>query len=110
MEYEITEEGELAIITLKGEIDLEYSAQAREIMLKAITDFRSVLVDLSGVSMVDSSGIASMLEGYQTARKRGKDFILVAVGSSVMRVLKLARLETIFDIAEDLAEAKKLIT
>lgn len=110
MEHEITEEGELVIITLKGEIDLEYSARAREIVLNAITEFRSILVDLSGVSMVDSSGIASMLEGHQTARKLGKDFILVAVGSSVMRVLKLARLETIFEIADDLAEAKKSIT
>jgi len=39
MEHKITEEGELVIIALKGEIDLEYSAQAREIILNAITDF-----------------------------------------------------------------------
>ncbi len=38
------------------------------------------------------------------------DFILVSVHQSVLRVLKLARLETIFDIADDLAEAKKSIT
>ena len=110
MEHEVTGEGDLAIIALKGEIDLEYSAQAREIMLAAVADFRSVVVDLSAVPMIDSSGIASMLEAYQTARKRGKDFILVSVHQSVLRVLKLARLETIFDIADDLAEAKKSIT
>ncbi len=110
MEYELTEEGELAIVTLKGEIDLEYSTQAREIMLAAVADFRTVIVDLSGVSMVDSSGIASMLESYQTARKRGKNFILASIDQSVLRVLKLARLETIFEIADDVAEAKSSLT
>ena len=105
MKHRVREEGDVAIIVFEGDIDLEFSGDVRNILLENVSKARRVLVDMSGVSLIDSSGVASLLEGFQTARKRGKDFSLVAVGDPVMRVLKLARLDTVFETAESVAAA-----
>ncbi len=105
------EEGDLVVVALKGDIDLEYSGEVREALLEAVGPaVRGVIVDMSGVTMIDSSGVASLLEAFQTARKRGKDFILAAAGDPVMRVLKLARLDTVFQMVTDVAQAKQEMT
>lgn len=109
MEHTVTEDGDLVIVALKGEIDLEYSNQARKVLLDVIGDPHGIIIDLSGVSMIDSSGVASLLEAFQTARKRGKEFVLASVGDPVSRVLKLARLDTVFIIADDVEGAKQAI-
>lgn len=105
MEHQVTEKDGLVIVALKGDIDLEYSAAARDILLKAAGEGAGVVVDLSGVTMIDSSGIAGLLEAFQSARHRGKGFILASVDESVLRVLKLARLDTVFKIADDIEAA-----
>lgn len=109
MEHTVTEDGDLVIVALKGEIDLEYSNQVRKVLLDVIGEPHGIVVDMSGVSMIDSSGVASLLEAFQTARKRGKKFVLASVGESVSRVLKLARLDTVFKIADDVEGAKQAI-
>ena len=109
MELSIVEDGEIVVVILKGDIDLEHSSRMRQNLLDILGDARAVIVNLSGVSMIDSSGIASLLEGFQEARKKGKDFILAAPGDPVMRVLKLARLDTVFQIADDVTAAKEAV-
>ena len=96
MEHTITKYGNLIIVALTGDVDLDYVGKAD-----------GIVVDLSGVIMIDSSGIASLLEAFQMSRKRGKGFILADVGEPVMKVLKLARLETVFEIADDVETARQ---
>ncbi len=107
MEHIVTEEGDLVIVALKGDLVLEYSASARDILLEAADEGAGVVVDLSGVTMIDSSGVAGLLEAFQSARHRGKGFILASVDESVLRVLKLARLDTVFEIADDVEAARQ---
>ncbi len=110
MELSIVEEGEIAVVTLKGDIDLEHSSRMRQSLLGVLGDARGIIVDLAGVTMIDSSGVASLLEGIQEARKKGKDFILAAPGDPVMRVLNLARLDMVFQIADDVTAAKEAVS
>ena len=110
MELSIVEEGYIAVVTLKGDLDLEHSRRMRQNLLDILGKARAVIVDLAGVTMIDSSGIASLLEGFQEARKKGKDFVLAAPGDPVIRVLKLARLDTVFQIADDVTAAKKAVS
>ena len=65
---------------------------------------KPVLVDLSKVEYIDSSGIASLVESLQTARKKGSNLLLVSVSESALRVLKLARLDRVFTICDDLED------
>jgi anti-sigma B factor antagonist len=92
------------VVYFSGDVDLHSSPSAREVILECLKDKKPLLIDLSAVSYMDSSGVASMVEGYQTARKMGLEFGLVAVAQSAMNVLKLARLDKVFPIHVSLEE------
>ena len=92
------------IVTLKGEVDLHDSPEARKQILQNLNDKNHVLVDLSGVKYIDSSGIASLVEGFQRARSLQLEFGLVGVSDAARQVLELARLDKVFQIKDSIAE------
>ncbi|MET1025875.1 MAG: STAS domain-containing protein [Dongiaceae bacterium] len=101
----ISEQGGRIIIALEGEIDLENAPAVRQALLEHLKAGKSLLVDMAQVSYIDSSGIASLVEGLQVARKHGCDLALVSVSPRAHRVLELARLDKVFAIHADLASA-----
>jgi anti-sigma B factor antagonist len=90
-----TREG-YVLVRLSGEVDLSWSQTVRRAVLDALEGGAPVGVDLSEVSYIDSSGIAALVEGFQSARSRGNRFALVAVSDAVRAVLELARLDRVF--------------
>lgn len=105
MAYEVRSEGDAIIVSLMGDVDLDNSPQVRGVLLNSVREKRAVLVDMSGVSYIDSSGIASLVEAYQSARRGRTPFALVAVSDAAMRVLELARLDQVFSIYASISEA-----
>ena len=103
MEYQSRQEGEHAVVSFQGELDLACLRQARDAILAQLQANRPVLVDLSGVEYIDSSGVACLVEGYQQAQARGLGFGLVSVSEPVMRVLELARLTGVLPIHDSVA-------
>ena len=93
------------VVHLDGEIDLEHAPQVRKVLLGAVEQGGWVLVDMAEVTYIDSSGIACLIEALQQARKSGSDLSLVAVNPQALRVLELARLDTVFAIFADLTHA-----
>lgn len=93
------------VIHLAGEVDLEHAPQIRKVLLSAVEQGDWVLVDMAEVNYIDSSGIACLIEALQLARKNGVDLALLSVNPQAMRVLELARLDTVFSIHADLASA-----
>ncbi|WP_223787093.1 STAS domain-containing protein [Marinicella meishanensis] len=83
---------------ISGEVDLSNSAELRKTILGALKTTDSVKVNLSGVDYIDSSGIAAMVEGLQFANSNGKKFSLTAPSQQVNSILRLARLDQVFDI------------
>ena len=104
MEHSIREEGGAIIATFGGEVDLEHSPKAREVLLDCVGRGQKVLVDLSAVEYIDSSGVASLVEAFQKAKKNGVEFALVSVNAAALRVLELARLDKVFVIHEKLSD------
>ena len=105
MECSAQTEGEFTVISLQGEVDLHYSPKAREIILKHLNDKQHVLVDLSAVEYIDSSGVASLVEGFQHARSHTLKFALVGVSDAAMQILQLSRLDKVFPIYAGLSDA-----
>jgi anti-sigma B factor antagonist len=98
MDIKIESRPPFRVIFLSGDVDLHSSPRAREAILDCLKQKKALLVELSAVSYMDSSGVASLVEGYQTARKQSLEFGLVAVSQAAMNVLKLARLDQVFPI------------
>ena len=104
MEHAVREERGALIVSFEGEVDLEHSPRAREVLLECIDRGQTLLVDLSGVTYIDSSGVASLVEAFQKAKKKGTGFALAAVNPAARRVLELARLDKVFKIHATVAE------
>ena len=102
MSYVVEEKEGYAVVLLTGEVDLSRSPEARKVILGVLEKKRPLMVDLSSVEYIDSSGVASLVEGYQLSRSKELDFGLVGVSEAAMNVLKLARLDKVFPIYESL--------
>lgn len=98
MKYPVHEHNRFTVLSLTGEIDLNCSPQARKQILQYLDQGKNLLVDLQQVEYIDSSGVASLVEGYQHARSRKLEFGLVGVSKAAMQVLQLARLDKVFPI------------
>jgi anti-sigma B factor antagonist len=98
MDHRIVELSEALVIEFLGDIDLDSSPAARKALLDAIERSRPVFVDLSAVTYIDSSGVASLIEAFQRARDLGVRFVLTEVAEPVRRVLALARLDRVLPI------------
>ena len=98
MKYNTKEEGGYTVVELAGDVDLSCSPDARKQILQCLDNKSNLLVDLSRVSYIDSSGVASLVEGYQTAKKKNLRFGLIGVSGPAMSVLQLARLDKVFPI------------
>lgn len=107
MSYPVHEHGAFSVLSLTGEVDLNCSPQAREQILKCLKKNRPLLVDLSAVDYIDSSGVASLVEGFQTARGQQLDFGLVGVSKAALQVLQLARLDKVFPIYSSIEDVEK---
>jgi len=97
IEHEVS--GDETVISVAGDVDLYTSPELRNAVLKAIPKAAGrVAVDLSGVSYIDSSGVATLVEGLRSARKFDKGFVLLAPSPAVTQVLELAKLDSVFEV------------
>ncbi len=95
------------ILDLSGDIDLAHSPAMRKALLGEIKEKRTprVFLNLKNVRYIDSSGIASLVEGLKASRDQGSRLILYALSTSVREVMQLSRLQKIFEIYEDEEQA-----
>lgn len=105
MQYNTSENAGYKVLELNGEVDLHYSPQARKQILDLLNDGNDLLVDLSAVDYIDSSGVASLVEGYQLSKTENLKFALVGVSDAAMQVLQLARLDKVFPIHSSIDDA-----
>jgi len=92
------DKGDITVFYLNGEVDLYTSPDIREDLNKIIDQRKKILISFKDVSYIDSSGLATLIELYQRAKKWQGDIILVDMKDSVKGVFELSRLDKIFTI------------
>ncbi len=111
MKVQVRNENNTTLIDCTGEVDLYSSPQLREILLQAMEGaHKDVLVNMSGVTYIDSSGIATLVEGLQLSQRTKTRFGLFGLRPNARSVLELARLTGVFCIFETEEEALAKIT
>ena len=87
-----------------GDIDHHCAKHVREKIDSAIFDYKPnlVVLNLSCVDFMDSSGLGLILGRYNTACEMGADFIISSPSMGVKKVLELAGIERIIKIEGDL--------
>ena len=102
-------EGDVVAIAVRGEIDLHNSPGLRTDLLDALHRGmpKKLILNLGEVPYMDSSAIAVLVEALQKMRKAGGKIYLTNLQPRVQGLLEIARLDTIFSVVKDEAEALK---
>ncbi len=94
------------VLPLEGEIDLHISPQVSASLSSIIKrQPAKVVVDLSQVTYIDSSGLAVLIEAMQKVGGYGGHFALAGLQESVQPIFEIARLDQVFRIFPDTAAA-----
>jgi anti-sigma B factor antagonist len=102
LDIQLQSDKESATVIVRGKVDIHSSPQLRQTLKPLLTaDRKRIYVDLRDVSFMDSSGIATLVEGLQWSREHGGHFILSGLSRNVQDVFELAKLDTVFEIARD---------
>src|SRR6204780_967433 len=88
------------ILDISGDIDLAHSSEVRRVILIEFREKRTprVILNLLEVRYIDSSGVASLVEGLKASRDVGSRLILFGLTPIAREVLQISRLLTIFEI------------
>jgi anti-sigma B factor antagonist len=99
------------LLKLKGDVDMNTSSDVRlaltEVFAKSAVGMKALLIDLSQVRYMDSSGIATLVETMQNCMKKGARLRLIELSPPVRDVFELARLASVFEIFPTIDEAMK---
>jgi anti-sigma B factor antagonist len=111
MEWTENTEGEVTTIHLSGDIDLNQSPRLRGIFQdKTKAKAPALLLDFSQVRYIDSSGLATLVEYYQSSRPWSGRIVLAGLSPRVRSVFDLVRLTEIFQIFDTPDEARQSLT
>ena len=101
LETATREAGGYTILVLRGEVDVYTAPQFREAIDKILTPGQlHLIVDMSGISYIDSSGLGILLSAIKRVRPKGGTVNLVGCNSAIDRVLRITNLNTVFNVVD----------
>lgn len=110
MKVQVRHLDKISVLDCSGDVDLYSSTRLREALLAEVqSGTPSVLVNMRDVAYIDSSGIATLVEGLQLSRQTKTRFGLFGLRRNARSVLELARLHKVFNIFENEQEALEKI-
>jgi anti-sigma B factor antagonist len=102
LEVNIKVSGTTVVVTPNGDVDLSCSRELQSHLRKAMESRpKSLIVNLSDVPYMDSSGVATLVEAMQISRKQSTKLILCAMQEKVRSIFEIARLDRVFTIVPD---------
>jgi anti-sigma B factor antagonist len=100
-----------AIIEVDGEIHVSTAPDFSALLNASIEEGRTALVlDLSGVIFIDSTGLSVLLNGLRLITQRGGQMAIVCKNPTVLRLFQITSLDTTFDIVADRDTALARVT
>lgn len=102
LQFKTEQHGRVLMMHVAGQVDLYSSPMLRKEILRmvAIPEMR-LLVNLDAVSYMDSSGLATLIEGLQHIHRNKGRMAVTGLRDTVKEVFELTRLDTVFTIYPD---------
>ncbi|HEX9982204.1 MAG TPA: STAS domain-containing protein [Thermoanaerobaculia bacterium] len=97
------------VINLQGKITIgSGDTQLREVIMNAMNSGKTnLLLDMSGVTTIDSSGIGELVGSFTTVTNRGGKLKLLHLPAKLNELLHVTQLITVFEVYENEPEALK---
>jgi anti-sigma B factor antagonist len=94
------------VVSVEGEVDVYTAPQLREQLIQLIDQgYHRVVVDLSQVEFLDSTGLGVLVGGLRRSRGRDGDLALVCTEPRIMKVFQVTGLTKVFTIAPSIEAA-----
>lgn len=98
------------VLMVKGEIDIYTAPMFKQAVVGLVSDGNTnVVIDLSGVTFMDSSGFGTLLGATRRLRPAGGGLHLAGANSTIQRMLRLTRLDTIMELYDTAEEAVRAL-
>lgn len=108
MEIIENSKGNVDVLTLKGRLDASSSKSIKNCISSLIRQNRaSIVLDLSAVDFIDSSGLGSLVSCLRLVNKLGGDIRIAGLQEQVRGIFELTRLHRVFQIYDDSETAVK---
>jgi len=88
------------VVDLDGDIDLRNSPALRATLFEKLLASPRLVVNMTKIRYIDSSGIATLIEVLKKSKEVNKDFVLYGLGTAVHDVLKLTNLLGVFHVVD----------
>ncbi len=99
-------QGDAVVLSPVGDVDLTASSSFRAELKKTLEQRPArVVVDLTGVPYMDSSGVATLVEAMQVARRSKIKLVLCCLQDRVRSIFEIAKLDMVFTIVGDVGDA-----
>jgi anti-anti-sigma factor len=93
------------VVRLRGQLDILFAPELREVLIDACKRHRNVVLDLRDVRLLDSTGLGQLVQARQLAESGGGRLCLVGPSAFLVSVLDTMRLSPTFDIFPEAADA-----
>ena len=107
MSFECSEHLHYKLLHLTGEVDLHNSPEVRRCLLEILDQGYPVIVDFSDLKYIDSSGMATLVEGLNIANKKNLSLTIAGANGAPLQVLELTRLNQVFSIVDSVEDIKE---
>src|SRR3954469_1949066 len=92
-------ENGVTVVSCNGRITFgDEAVILRESLKKTLVDSRQIVLNLSGVSYIDSGGLGMLVGVFSSARGTGADIKLTGLGQRLRDVLQITKLVTVFEV------------
>ena len=88
------------IIDVAGDVDLGGSPALRRMLFEALRESPKVVINLTAIRYIDSSGIAVMIEALKESQRLKRQFVLFGMNARVRAVFQLTHVMQIFQIVD----------
>jgi anti-sigma B factor antagonist len=99
------------LLAVEGELDIATAPRMIAALNEAFAELTTPLVvDLSSVDFMDSTGLALLMNAYRRVRRRGHGFAIVCPGGPISRVFEIADMVESLNVCADRASARRAAT
>jgi len=106
LSFEVADRDGVPVLAVVGEIDVYTAPSLREQLVDlSQRGSTSAVVDLSGVSFVDSTGLGVLVSGLKRFREAGGNLPLVVTQPQILKVLEITGLSAVFMVHSTVADA-----
>lgn len=102
---DVSDRGGVAVLSVAGEVDVATAPQLRQEAVRLATPGRGLVLDLSGVEFLDSTGLGVVVGVLKRVRTHGGELAIAGAENHVRKVFEITRISDVLPMYETVDEA-----